>query len=184
MYELIVLSLLMRQPAHGYLISKVINNIIGPIARASNGRIYPLLSRLEETGLIVASEEEQEGRQVRTYRITGEGRRRFRDLMMDTASNPKEYQEIFSFKVSVFPLITPGERLQLTDHYLHYCRTHVMHLQGGIEELKEDTGRYGADAEEAEALLNVLQHRLRQWELEIGWADILRTAIRDAAAAK
>lgn len=37
MYELIILSLLMREPSHGYLISKIINDIIGPIAKVSHG---------------------------------------------------------------------------------------------------------------------------------------------------
>ena len=52
MYELIILSLLMRWNAHGYLIASIINDMIGPYAKVSNGRLYPLLARLEEQGLI------------------------------------------------------------------------------------------------------------------------------------
>ncbi len=52
MYELIILSQLMVQPAHGYMIAKIINDMIGPYARISNGRLYPLLSKLEKSGLI------------------------------------------------------------------------------------------------------------------------------------
>ena len=43
MYELIILSLLMREPIHGYRISKIISDIIGPIAKVSHGWLYPCL---------------------------------------------------------------------------------------------------------------------------------------------
>lgn len=172
-----MLSLLMRQPAHGYLIAKVLNNIIGPIARASNGRIYPLLAKLEEAGLIVASDEEQDGRQVRTYRITEGGRSRFHELMMDTTSSPREYQELFSFKVSVFPFLAPEERVFLVDHYIHYCRAHVMHLRSGAQELQGEQSQQQADPAGVDALLGVMQHRISQWELEVAWAINLRQIV-------
>ena len=53
MYELIILSLLMREPIHGYLIAKIINDMIGPIAKVSHGWLYPRLAKLEQEGLIV-----------------------------------------------------------------------------------------------------------------------------------
>ncbi|MFZ5814944.1 MAG: PadR family transcriptional regulator [Bacillota bacterium] len=168
MYELIILSLLMRQPAHGYLIGKVLNNIIGPVARASNGRIYPLLAKLEESGLITAQEEEQEGRPIRTYRITPRGRERFRELMLDTTSNPREYQDLFAFKVTVFPLISPAERIGLIQHYIEYAQAHIAHLERGIAELTE-----GAIPGEPASLAGVLRHRLEQWHLELSWARFL-----------
>jgi len=37
MYEFIVLAQLMNGPAHGYLIAKIINDMIGPFARISYG---------------------------------------------------------------------------------------------------------------------------------------------------
>ena len=52
MYELMILSILIRQQAHGYLIASIINDIIGPYARLSNGRLYPLLAKLEEAGYV------------------------------------------------------------------------------------------------------------------------------------
>src|SRR5438876_6230623 len=105
MYELIILSHLMRQPAHGYMIASIINDMIGPYARISNGRLYPLLSKLEKSGLIAPFNETPSGqqgdRQLRTYEITESGRERFHELMMDTNSNPGEYQKIFLQKASM-----------------------------------------------------------------------------------
>src|SRR5260370_14171964 len=104
MYELIILSLLMRGPVHGYLIAKIINDMIAPAARISHGWLYPQLSKLEQESLIVASPEakqEQQGeRQLRTYEITDAGRKRFRQFILDTTSNPGEYASFFCHKDS------------------------------------------------------------------------------------
>lgn len=174
MYELIVLSLLIRQPAHGYLIAKIINDIIGPIARASNGRIYPLLAKFEETGLIEAFDAEHDGRQMRSFRVTEAGRVRFHDLMMDTGSSPREYQEIFSFKVTVFEFITPAERRHLVDHYIHFCQAHIKHLEARLPGLDAAQNDYCAIPAQPRPIQNVLRHRIRQWQLEQEWAETLR----------
>lgn len=174
MYELIILSLLMRGPAHGYMVAKVINNIIGPMARASNGRIYPLLNNLVAAGQIAVEEQEENGRQVRTYRITDEGRSRFRQLMMDTSSNPREYVEIFSFKATVLWLLNPDDRLHLIDHYIHFCRAHILHLRDG---LKGFQCRTGGSSPRTDALISVMTHRVRQWELELEWGESLRAQV-------
>src|SRR5690349_25097481 len=101
MYELMILGQLMRhQAAHGYLIAKIINDIIGPYARVSNGRLYPLLAKMEQAGLIAVRTEPASAppgdRQLRVYEITEAGRKRYRVLIMDTTLNPGEYQKLFS----------------------------------------------------------------------------------------
>src|SRR5258708_12097637 len=132
MYELIILSQLMRHPAHGYLIASIINDMIGPYSRISNGRFYPLLSKLEKSGLIAPYSEtpagQQGDRQLRTYEITEAGRKRFYELMMDITSNPGEYKQIFLQKVSMLEFLKSSERLRLIDHYINYCQAHVLHI--------------------------------------------------------
>ena len=89
MYEFIILSQLMLGPRHGYLIAKIINDIIGPFAHLSPGRLYPLLAKMEQNGLIEIDEltmkKQQNDRQLRTYKITEAGRMRFYILMRDTS---------------------------------------------------------------------------------------------------
>ncbi len=180
MYELIILTLLIRFPAHGYLIAHIINDIIGPYARISNGRLYPLLARLEEGGLIEVYEESGQGqhgeRTSRSYQITAEGRKRFHTLMMDTTSNPGEYQRIFHTKIAVLYLLKPSERLYLIDHYINYCQAHVLHLTAEAEDLARvgQLHRYeGVDVSLA-ATLDVMKHMMDQWCLEVEWALRLR----------
>jgi DNA-binding PadR family transcriptional regulator len=178
MYELIILSLLMRWPAHGYLIASIINDMIGPYARMSNGRLYPLLAKLEGEGLIRANIETEKApgdRRHRSYKITEEGRKRFHELMLDTTSNPGDYQKLFLQKVPVLEFLNPTERLYLVDHYINYCQAHVLHLTAEAEELVRDVNNRGyMKPSQLETIINVIQHMTDQWRLELEWAQSLR----------
>jgi DNA-binding PadR family transcriptional regulator len=181
MYELIILSQLMLWPAHGYMIASIINDMIGPYARISNGRLYPLLSKLEKSGLIDPFKDThavglQGDRQLRTYKITEAGRKRFHELMMDTTSNPGEYQKIFLQKVSMLEFLKPSERLRLIDHYINYCQVHVMHLTAEADDLVQRSPDWGPDwgPTRLKAVLDVMQHMVDQWQVELDWAKTLR----------
>jgi DNA-binding PadR family transcriptional regulator len=179
MYELIILSLLMREPTHGYLISKIINDIIGPIAKVSHGWLYPRLAKLEQEGLIVASlesaEEKQGERQLRTYQITEDGRKRFHQLMLDTTSNPGEYSKFFWQKVSFLEYLHPAERLHLIDHYINYCRTHILHLKAQAKNLVEGEVQYYAmNITQLEATLHILRRSTSHWQVDLDYASSLR----------
>jgi DNA-binding PadR family transcriptional regulator len=178
MYELIILSLLMRKPIHGYLISKIINDIIGPLAKVSHGWLYPRLAKLEQEGLIVTTyegEEKKGERQLRTYRITEEGRKRFHELMMDTSSNPGEYSKFFWQKVSYLEYLHPAERLHLIDHYINYCQTHILHLKDQAKNRVEGKVQYYAlDISQLEATLHVLRRSTSHWQVDLEYANNLR----------
>jgi DNA-binding PadR family transcriptional regulator len=179
MYELIILSLLMRGPVHGYLIAKIINDMIGPAARISHGWLYPRLSKLEQEGLIVASSEakqEQQGeRQLRAYEITDAGRKRFRQLMLDTTSNPGEYARFFWQKVCYLEYLHPAERLHLIDHYINYCQTHILHLKAQAKKLVEGETQYQVmSLAQLEATLHVLRRSTSQWQVDLEYASSLR----------
>jgi DNA-binding PadR family transcriptional regulator len=180
MYELIILSQLMLQPAHGYMIASIINDMIGPYARISNGRLYPLLSKLEKSGLIAPANEtlagQQSDRQLRTYKITEVGRKRFHELMMDTTSNPGEYQKIFLLKVSMLEFLKPSERLRLIDHYINYCQAHLLHITAEADDLAQRSPDWGPEwgPTRLRAILDVMQHMVDQWQVELDWAKALR----------
>jgi DNA-binding PadR family transcriptional regulator len=179
MYELIILSLLMREPIHGYLISKIINDIIGPVAKVSHGWLYPRLAKLQEEGLIIESlgdDEEKKGeRHIRTYHITEKGRKRFHELMMDTTSNPGEYSKFFWQKVSFLEYLHPAERLHLIDHFINYCQTHILHLKDQAKNLVEGKVQYHAmDITQLEATLQVLRRSTSHWQVDLEYANSLR----------
>ena len=179
MYELVILGFLMRRPHHGYLITKIINDMIGPFARLSNGRLYPLLAKLEQEGLIAVAESRAEepttDRQHRSYQITEAGRERFFELMMDTTSNPGDYQRIFWFKLANLHWLEPVDRLYLLDHYISFCQTHVFHLANERRDLeKKATDLYIMSEEQLEATLDAMRHLQAQWQLELDSARVWR----------
>jgi DNA-binding PadR family transcriptional regulator len=179
MYELIILSHLMLQPACGYKIASIINDMIGPYARISNGRLYPLLSKMEKSGLIEPVKDapagQQGDRQLRIYKITEAGRKRFYELMMDTNSNPGEYQKIYLQKVSMLEFLKSSERLRLIDHYMNYCQAHVLHLMAEADDMVQRSPGWGPEwgRMRFKAVLDVMQHMIDQWQLELNWAKAL-----------
>ncbi len=183
MYELLILKLLIRHPKHGYLIAKIINDIIGPYARVSNGRLYPLLAKLEEAGLVRLENDKpshelaalaEASRPVHTYHITEAGKQRFHDLMMDTTSNPGEYKRLFPLKVSSFGYIKPEEQVQLIEHYLHYSQAHIMHLKAASDDMCKNHLEYLEKTGDIDNVLEFMYHQINQWQLELDWAKQLR----------
>jgi DNA-binding PadR family transcriptional regulator len=179
MYEFIILSQLMLGPRHGYLIAKIINDIIGPYARLSPGRLYPLLAKMQQNGLIEANEvsakKAQGDHQSRAYKITEAGRQRFYVLIRDTSSSPGEYQKLFAYKVSAFSFIAPIERVALIDHYIHYCQAHVFHQQSEEDDLMRNGHSYTeSDPSKLAFTLEVLRHSIDGWQHELAWAKRLR----------
>ena len=174
MYELLLLALLTRQPMHGYLFIRVINDMIGPFAKVSNGRLYPLLTQLEVSGLIATVA--QEGRQ-RTFAITEQGRARFRRLMLDTTSNPGDYARLFWFKVPFFESLTSGEWRSLIDHYLNYCQAHLVHLDGELTEMAIDAPQHHYLTQpQIAATVRAIRHLHNQWRLDYDDVLALRAA--------
>lgn len=174
MYELIILGFLMRSISHGYRISKIINNMIGPYAKVSPGRIYPLFNKLAREGFIVLVEGEDDARH-RQYQITDKGRLRFHQLMMDTTTNLGEYRKLFPFKFNFIDLLQPDEQVYLVDHYINHCQTHIFYLDSAIEGLKQQESELGFDLWKQ---FSVMEQSKSQWELEMQWANKVRDKLR------
>ena len=192
-YELIILGTLIGGPFHGYLIAKIMQSILGPYGQLSKGRLYPLLTRLEEEGLIVMESASEKSEELssrhshipsRRYRLTAAGRERFHTLMMDTSSYLGEYQRVFLQKVSYFSFLQPEERLHLVEHYIDYCQSLVSYgttQAEGLAQLRSDPHNpYGMSSERLADLLLGMQHRIQQWQQELLWAQELRERVKAA----
>ena len=186
MYELLVLALLMHGPWHGYLITKIANEMIGPWAKVSPGTLYPLLTRLEQNGLIKALPQEasHSQRQPHRYAITAAGRRRFHTLMMDTSSNLGDYPRIFHLKVVHFQFLASRERLYLTDHYINYCERTILHMQSEAQDMQRMQSEAELSQQEAgdpsrftDAVVDLLQHLAKQEQGERAWARRVRERV-------
>jgi PadR family transcriptional regulator, regulatory protein PadR len=78
--ELLILSLLEREPRHGYDLSKLIERRSRGTVRFNVASLYPLLYRLERRGWIQGRWVEKAGqRRRRYYRLTTQGRNVLQD---------------------------------------------------------------------------------------------------------
>jgi DNA-binding PadR family transcriptional regulator len=177
MYELIILSLLMRFPTHGYLIAKITNDQIGPWARISSGTLYTILAKLEQEGMIAVPEPSSgappSDRRSRTFLITDEGRKRFHQIMMDTVSGQGDYQRIFRYKFGYLDLLTFDERMLLLDHYANYCQTSILYLESESSALVQELASYPHPSY-LESLVAMMRHIKSQWEGELAWVRAMR----------
>ncbi len=72
--DLLVLSVLSSGPLHGYGVIEQLRERSGEAFDLPEGTIYPVLHRLEGSGLLVSDWTEQSGRRRRTYRLSDKGR--------------------------------------------------------------------------------------------------------------
>lgn len=97
--EFVALSVLAEEPLYGYAIAKRVASRSDERLRLTPGVLYPLLKRLEKTGLVTAtwetvrsdrSGEDSEGRRRKWYRLSAKGRRR----LAQHASAQREHQRL------------------------------------------------------------------------------------------
>ncbi|MDY3554037.1 helix-turn-helix transcriptional regulator [Gemmata sp. JC717] len=71
--ELLVLRLLSRRPMHGYGVVRAIKDASGAQFDFGEGCIYPILHRLERSGLLAAVRERVGNRTRIVYTVTADG---------------------------------------------------------------------------------------------------------------
>jgi PadR family transcriptional regulator PadR len=73
--DLLILKTLVREPLHGWGISKRILQLSGEVLSVQQGSLYPALHRLEQQGWIDAEWKDTDlGRSAKFYALTREGR--------------------------------------------------------------------------------------------------------------
>ena len=74
--DLLILKTLVREPLHGWAISKRIQLLSGDVLAVQQGSLYPALHRLEQQGWITAEwRDTEQGRSGKFYELTRQGKR-------------------------------------------------------------------------------------------------------------
>jgi DNA-binding PadR family transcriptional regulator len=100
--EYALLGLVRHSPAHGYEIHHrlVETPELWLVWRMKQGRLYALLSRLEDEGLLAATLEPQDGRPPRkVYHLTAEGAEAFQRWLTRPVRLPREMRLEFMLKL-------------------------------------------------------------------------------------
>ncbi|MBV9281509.1 MAG: helix-turn-helix transcriptional regulator [Chloroflexi bacterium] len=157
---------------HGYMIAKVVCNIVGPFQHVQWGALYPVLNKLEREGLIRAEEgaESGDGRPRKVFSITDAGRQRLHELLMDTSRHQTDYDAAFWHKVALFTELTPEERRTLSRHYAVYAQQCLDHISQKRRDIETES-RLTPDRKHW--ILSVMDHRIEYWRNELAWAEDL-----------
>ena len=73
--DALLLAVLDDEPRHGYAIIEALQERSGGTLNLPTGTVYPALRRLERGGLVESTWSTVGGRERRTYKLTGAGRR-------------------------------------------------------------------------------------------------------------
>jgi transcriptional regulator len=73
--DLLLLSTLQAQRAHGYAIAELLRQSSGGAFDLPEGTLYPALHRLERAGLLASKWSDESGRRRRVYQLTAKGQR-------------------------------------------------------------------------------------------------------------
>ncbi|MFG2074458.1 transcriptional regulator [Nonomuraea maritima] len=73
--DALLLSVLEREPLHGYAIIEALQERSGGALNVPTGTVYPALRRLERIGYLSSEWATVGGRKRRTYRLTDSGRK-------------------------------------------------------------------------------------------------------------
>ena len=74
--DMLILRTLLFAPMHGHGIAKHIQRTSDEVLQVEHGSLYPALHRLERQGLISSAwETNQQGRELKMYRLTAAGRK-------------------------------------------------------------------------------------------------------------
>lgn len=93
--DVCVLASIKNEDSYGYKIIKDIE----PYVTISESTLYPILRRLESTGMLSVRSAEHNGRLRKYYHITSEGQRRLEEFK-------SEWQEI----ISIYRFVMRGEK--------------------------------------------------------------------------
>ena len=167
--QLFVLGELMDQPMHGYQLQRVLSYALGPHRQMSWGALYPLLRRLQTTGLIALEEGPAEGaRQRKVYRITEAGRRAFFAGMLEPADYAAESSDLFGVKLGNFGYLRPDQRLRILRHYRAHLDAMLSHLAAMRAYVAEEPQ---IPEVERPWVLRVIDHRTHVTAAERDWLD-------------
>ena len=89
--EVCVLAAIKTEESYGY---KIISDV-SPYIEISESTLYPILKRLETTGMVTTRSKEHNGRLRKYYMITERGKRRINEFVEDLDEFERVYRFIY-----------------------------------------------------------------------------------------
>jgi DNA-binding PadR family transcriptional regulator len=165
------------------MVSRLANNIIGPMESISRGTLSSLFTKLEKKGLIEETNPNDSpfssDRSSRVYKITADGNQRFYQLMMDTSSNVGSYQKVFHIKALHLHFVPIEDQLYLVNHYMNFCKKTIQHLEEStkrfdVNHLKNQLHQNNPFYDRGGKLILLKKNH---WQDELTWTEDLQEEI-------
>ncbi len=173
MNDLILLSLLLDEPKHGYRLKREAGMILGETA-LHNNLLYPLLRRFVAEKWVTTKEVAGErGQRRKMYSLTVRGRRELFERLSHYDEAEAQSPGAFLLRVGLFELLPAevrGHILDERERVLRFRHERAIKLQNNM-----DLGTYGAEC---------VRFRRQQLESELHWIRQLRRLAGGQASAE
>ncbi len=166
MNDLIILSLLLEGPKHGYLL-KQDAAMFSSEQQLHNNTIYPLLKRFLKSGWIAQQQADGERGQTRLlYALTKAGRQTLIDKLTDFSESDAIHPQAFQLRVGLFGLLDTPTRLRILE-------LRDSHLASRLDRVRKIAKAHVIEGWAASSI----QHVIKQIQLERKWITQLRAEI-------
>ena len=161
--EVLILSHLAKEPAHGYELRRRVEASSG--FGLHNNALYPALRRFEEAGAVTKTVEPQEGGRPprHVYAITETGRELLHGMLAELPAEHAGDEAEFLTRLGQFELLAPAERCAVLEARLAALSARAAHLAGLADASREHP--WGAV---------VVGELLRRTAAERAWLERLR----------
>ncbi|EWM17758.1 PadR-family transcriptional regulator [Kutzneria sp. 744] len=160
--EIVMLSNLAHQPAHGYELRQRVEQSLG--TTLSNNSLYPTLRRFTEAGAVTRTPQAQQGRPTRhVYEVTPVGLEMLHDMLAELPDELAADQTEFSARLAQFDRLTVAERLVVLDARDRALLARAARLDELITTVAPDSWARV-----------VLDEGLRRSHAELRWLETLR----------
>lgn len=168
MNDIIVLSLLLEGPKHGYRLKQDAAMIASQQA-LHNNTVYPLLNRFLKNGWIVQREAEGQRGQTRLlYELTEAGREALKHKLNSFSESDAASEQGFRLHVGLFSQLKPADRERI-------LRLRDAHLAATLQRMEQIAAAHVMEAWSARTFEHVL-HEVKQ---ERRWIEELMTKIQE-----
>ena len=162
MNDLILLSLLIEGPKHGYRLKQE-TAMFGAKQQFHNNTVYPLLNRFLKKGWISQREGEGERGQTRLlYELTSEGRNHLIDRLGEFAEADADNEGAFRMRVGLFSLLDIAKRR----HILELRDQCLVNRQERLEAIGSSRNMVGWPAQSFNFVVSSIE-RERAWIAEL-----------------
>lgn len=144
--EYVVLGFLMNQERHGYEIYQYFSSGLGSIWYAGKSQVYALLKRLETTGQVVSTRQEQDVRPAKKiYAITDKGRKTLQDWIQKPVDKIRDLRLELLAKLFFMKELRLSGIPELIEKQIVICREQLDSLRNQAEIVADDFQRLVLD---------------------------------------